>query len=61
MIEQAVVPLVMVTVPAAMLQPPEVVMATARPELLLAATGKLAPNTALAGGAVVTLIVWLAI
>jgi hypothetical protein len=60
MIEQVVVPLVMVTDPPTLLQPPEVVMPTARLELLLAATVKFVLYTALAGGAVVTLIVWLA-
>ena len=53
-------PDVIVTVPAAIEQPPVVVIATVRPEEAVAATGKDEPNTADAGAAVVTVIVWLA-
>ena len=40
------------------MQEPVAVMATARPELAVAATGKLALYTAVPGAAVVTVIVW---
>ena len=40
-------------------QPPEVVMATPRVEEAVAATGKLLLNAALAGAAVVTVMLWL--
>jgi len=53
----AVVPLVIVTVPPAIEQPPLVVIATARPEFDVAATGKVALKAALSGAAVVTVIV----
>ena len=56
----AVVPLVMVTVPLAMEQPPVDVIATARFEEAVAATGKVSLRAALAGAAVVTVMLWLA-
>ena len=54
---QAVVPLVMVTVPPEIEQPPVVVMATVSPELAVAATGKFPLYTALPGAGVFTVIV----
>jgi len=42
------------------LQLPVVVIATPKPELAVAATGKLDPLTALCGAGVVTVIVWFA-
>ena len=56
----AVLPLVMLTVPPAMEQPPVAVIATARPEEAVAATGNVVLKTALGGGAVVTVMIWLA-
>jgi hypothetical protein len=55
---QAVVPLVIVTVPPEIVHPPVVVMATVSPELAVAATGKVPLYVALPGaGCVVTVIV----
>ena len=55
---QAVVPLVIVTVPPEIEHPPLVVMATVSPELAVAATGNVVLYVALAGAGVVTVIVW---
>jgi hypothetical protein len=49
--------LVIVTVPALIEHPPVVVIATASPEVAVAATGNEELNAALIGAAVVTLIV----
>ena len=57
----AVLPLVMVTVPLAMEQPPVAVIATVKPEEAVAATGKVLLKTALGGAAVVTVMFWLAV
>jgi hypothetical protein len=46
-----------VTVPLLIVHPPEVVIATLSPELAVAATGKMPVYAALAGAAVVTVMV----
>ena len=50
--------LVTVTVPPAIEQPPVAVITTGSPELDVAATGNVSPNAAVAGAAVVTVMVW---
>jgi len=54
--EQSAIPLVIVTVPPEIEQPPGVVIATGNPELDVAATAKLEPVTADDGAAVVTVM-----
>ena len=55
---QVPVPLVIVKVEPTFVQTPDALYATSSPEVAVAETVKLAPNTALAGAGVVTAIVW---